>query len=339
MRAYQVEAFNGPDGLRLNAGRPDVAAGSGQILVKMRAGSLNFRDLMVVKGAYGSKTKTNVIPLSDGAGDVVAVGDGVTRFKVGDRVASSFFQDWIAGSIHGRTMESALGGALDGMLSEYAVLSEHGVIKIPDHLSYQEAACLPCAALTAWHALVDVGNLRAGQTVLVQGTGGVSLFALQFSKLMGASVILTSSSDAKLERAKALGADHLINYKTTPDWDKQVYKLTGGAGVDVVVEVGGAGTLEKSIRSVRLGGTIGLIGVLTGPHQIDPMPILWKSVRLNGIFVGSVAMFEAMNKAISVAKLHPVIDKVFGFEQVADAYRYLESGAHFGKIVIDFDKA
>ena len=219
MRAYQVESFAGADGLRLEANRPDVVAGPGQILIKVKAGSLNYRDLMVVRGAYGSKTKSNVIPLSDGAGDVVAVGTGVTRFKVGDRVAGSFFQDWVAGGIHSRTMDSALGGALDGMLADYAALSEHGAVHIPAHLNYQEAACLPCAALTAWHALVDVGNLRAGQTVLVQGTGGVSLFALQFAKMMGASVILTSSSDAKLERAQALGADHLINYKTHPDWE------------------------------------------------------------------------------------------------------------------------
>jgi NADPH:quinone reductase-like Zn-dependent oxidoreductase len=337
MKAYQVHSFNGPDGLSLNANQPDVEAGPGQIKVKVRAGSLNYRDLMVVKGAYGPKTKQNVIPLSDGVGEVVAIGPGVTRFKVGDRVAGTFFQNWIAGTIHDQTMDSALGAALDGMLAENVVLSENGAVAIPPHLSYQEAACLPCAALTAWHALVDCAGLRAGQTVLVQGTGGVSLFALQFSKMMGASVILTSSSDAKLERAKSLGADHLINYKTTPDWDRAVNKLTDGRGVDVVVEVGGAGTLEKSMRSVRLAGTIGLIGVLTGAHQIDPMPILWKSIRLNGIFVGSQAMFEAMNRAISTAKLRPIIDRVFGFDDAQNAYRHMESAAHFGKIVISLD--
>jgi len=337
MKAYQVQSFAGSDGVKLETNLADVQPGHGQIKVKVKAASLNYRDQMVSKGAYGSKTKKNVIPLSDGAGEVVAIGERVTRFKVGDRVAGSFFQDWIAGAIHGRTMDSAMGGALDGMLAEYVVLSEYGAIAVPPHLNYQEAACLPCAALTAWHALVESADLRAGQTVLVQGTGGVSLFALQFSKMMGASVILTSSSDAKLERAKALGADHLINYKTNPDWEKKVYEITAGRGVDVVVEVGGAGTLEKSMRAVRLGGTIGLIGVLTGAHQIDPMPVLWKSIRLNGIFVGSLAMFEAMNRAISAAKSHPVIDKVFGFDDAPNAYRHMESGSHFGKIVIDCD--
>jgi NADPH:quinone reductase-like Zn-dependent oxidoreductase len=229
-----------------------------------------------------------------------------------------------------------MGGAIDGMLAEYVVLNQDGVVKIPAHLSYEEGATLPCAAVTAWHALISEGRLAAGETVLTQGTGGVSIFALQFSKLLGARVISTSSSDAKLERVRGMGADELINYKTTPDWEKPARALTG-IGVDHVVEVGGAGTLEKSMKAVRTGGTISLIGVLTGATgEINPRPILMRNIRVQGIYVGSREMFEAMNRAISLHKLHPVVDRVFPFADAVEAYRHMESGAHFGKIVIGF---
>jgi NADPH:quinone reductase-like Zn-dependent oxidoreductase len=273
--------------------------------------------------------------MSDGAGEVVAVGEGVTRVKVGDRVAGIFFQDWIAGALTKEKMNSALGGAINGLLTEYAVLSQDGLVLLPDHLSYEEGATLPCAAVTAWHALVTKGSVTAGETVLVLGTGGVSIFALQFAKLHGARVIVTSSSDAKLERAKELGASEVINYKSTPNWEERVYELTARNGVDHVVEVGGAGTLEKSIRAVRVGGRISLIGVLTGgAGEVNPMPVLMKSLTVQGIYVGSREMFEAMNQAIALHQLKPVIDRIFPLTEAQEAYRYMKSAAHFGKIVI-----
>jgi NADPH:quinone reductase-like Zn-dependent oxidoreductase len=273
--------------------------------------------------------------MSDGAGDVVAVGDGVTRVNVGERVAGIFFQDWQAGEINKSIMKSALGGEMNGMLSEYVVLDQAGIVILPEHLSYEEGATLPCAAVTAWHGLVSKGNLKAGDTVLALGTGGVSIFALQFAKLHGARVIITSSNDQKLAQAEALGADATINYKANPDWEAEVYRSTAGIGVDHVVEVGGAGTLEKSIKAVRYGGRISLIGVLTGfAGQINPQPILGKSIALQGIYVGSREMFEAMNRAIAQAHLKPVIDRVFPFSEARAAYDYLQSGSHFGKVVI-----
>jgi NADPH:quinone reductase-like Zn-dependent oxidoreductase len=288
-----------------------------------------------VLGRYRMPTKPNVVPLSDGAGEVVEVGPGVTRVKVGDRVAGNFFQRWPGGHASADTQASALGGSIDGMLREYAVLEEDGVVKLPAHLSYQEGACLPCAGVTAWNALVEHGRLIAGQTVLVQGTGGVSMFALQFCKLFGADVIATSSSDAKLERAKKLGAAHGVNYKTTPDWDKAAVELTGGVGVDQVVEVGGAGTIAKSLGALRMGGKISMIGVLSGAADLNPMLIMGKRANVQGISVGSTQMFEAMNRAITVAGMKPVIDKVFPFEETPAAFRHMQSAQHFGKIVID----
>ncbi|MBE9169446.1 NAD(P)-dependent alcohol dehydrogenase [Pleurocapsales cyanobacterium LEGE 06147] len=273
--------------------------------------------------------------MSDGAGEVVAVGEGVTRVKVGDRVAGTFFQNWISGKIDRSVMSSDLGGSIDGVLAEYVVLNQDGVVLIPEHLSYAEGATLPCAAVTAWHALVTKGNLQAGETVLVLGTGGVSVFATQFAKLHGAKVIATSSSDRKLEQMRELGADMTINYKTTPDWEKQVYELSDRVGVDHVVEVGGAGTLAKSLQAVRYGGRVHLIGVLSGfGGEISPMPILFKSVTVNGIYVGSKEMFEAMNQAIAKAQLKPVIDRIFPLAEATQAYEYLKSGSHLGKVVI-----
>ncbi len=274
-------------------------------------------------------------PLSDGAGEVIAVGDSVTRVAVGDRVAGLFFQNWLEGDVFAAVHDAALGGSIDGMLAEHPLLSEEGVVVIPDHLSYEEAATLPCAAVTVWNSLVEQGSLRAGDTVLLLGTGGVSIFGLQLAKQCGARVIITSSSDEKLLRAKALGADETINYKTTPDWEKSVWDLTGKRGVDHVVEVGGAGTLEKSLRSVRHGGTVGLIGVLTGfEAQVNPIAILQKSIRLQGIYVGSRAMFESMSRALTQSSMRPIIDRVFAFGEAPAAYDHLRSGSHFGKIVI-----
>jgi NADPH:quinone reductase-like Zn-dependent oxidoreductase len=335
MKVYEIREPKGIDHVQLSE-RPDPAPGYGEVLIRMKAASLNYRDLAVARGAYGRGVPYPLIPLSDGAGEVAAIGPGVTRVATGDRVAGIFMQTWLAGPIHEEYGKSALGGSVDGMLAEYAVLNQDGVVKIPEHLTYEEAAALPCAAVTAWNALVSSGGLIAGETVLTQGTGGVSIFALQFARIFGARTISTSSSDAKLERVKNMGASDCINYKSTPDWDKAVRALTG-IGVDHVVEVGGAGTLEKSIKAVRPGGTISLIGVLTGGDgTINPRPLLMKTIRLQGIYVGSREMFETMNRAISLHKIRPVIDRVFPFAEAVAAYRHLESGAHFGKVVIGF---
>ena len=332
MKTYELHAGFGFDNLKL-VDRPDPQAGPGQVLVRMKAWSLNFRDLLVVTGAYNPRMKLPMVPLSDGAGEVIAVGSGVTRFRTGDRVTSTFMQKWVAGELTDEAGKSALGGAINGILSELVAFAEDGLVRVPDHLTFEEAATLPCAALTAWNALVDSGRVKAGETVLVQGTGGVSLFALQFAKLHGAKVIATSSSDAKLARVRELGAVATINYKTTPEWGKAAAALTGG--VDHVIEVGGAGTLGESLRAVRPSGHIALIGVLTGgAATFNPVPILMKAVRLQGIMVGSRVMFEAMNRAIAFHALKPIIDRVFEFGQVADALKHMQNGTHFGKMVV-----
>ncbi|MEJ1931385.1 NAD(P)-dependent alcohol dehydrogenase [Nostoc sp. NIES-2111] len=333
MKAYEIASGKGIDALKL-CGRSQPQPSAGQVLVQVRANSLNYRDLLVVEGAYAS-AQYPLIPLSDGAGDVVAVGEGVTRVKVGDRVAAIFFQDWISDSLTREKMKSDLGGGIDGMLAEYVVLNQEGLVILPDHLSYADGATLPCAAVTAWHSLVTKGNISADDTVLLLGTGGVSIFALQFAKIYGARVIITSGSDEKLAQARQLGADETINYKTTPDWEKKVYELTGRTGVDHVIEVGGAGTLPKSLQAIRISGRVSLIGVLSGRgNTIDPMPILFKSLTVQGIYVGSREMFEAMNQVISQHQLQPIIDRVFPFTEAPAAYNYLKSGAHFGKVVI-----
>ncbi len=329
-----VDAF-GVENLRI-VELPEPSPGPGEVVVEVRACSLNYRDLTVARGGYGRAVKTPLIPLSDGAGEVVATGEGVTRVKRGDRVAGIFMQKWIAGPVDDEKAASAMGGAINGMLSQRVCLNAEGLTRFPEHLSFEEAATLPCAALTAWNALFRSGGLRPGESVLVQGTGGVSIFALQFAKMAGARVIATSSSPAKLDRLKLMGADEVLNYKTTPEWDKPVRELTNGAGVDHIVEVGGAGTLPLSIKAVRRGGHIALIGVLTGGGEIDPRPILMKAIRVQGIYVGSREMFEEMNRAIALSGLRPAIEKIFRFEEIADAMRYMESGAHFGKICIRF---
>lgn len=334
MKAFRIHAFGGPENLHLDE-MPQPTPGPGQVLVRVRAASLNFRDLLVLGGRYNKKLPLPAIPLSDGAGEVAAVGAGVTRVKVGDRVAAIFMQSWLAGRPTEEDAKSALGGAIDGVLAEFAVFPETGLVHLPDALSFEEGATLPCAAVTAWNALFESGSVKAGDTVLVQGTGGVSLFALQFAKLAGARVIATSSSDQKLERVLNLGAASGINYKATPEWGDRARELGDGRGVDHVVEVGGVGTLPQSLRAVRMAGQVSLIGVLTGgAGEVNTAQILMKHVRVQGIFVGSRAMFEAMNRAIRAHDLHPVIDRAFPLEETPDAYRHMESGAHFGKIVI-----
>ncbi len=340
MKTYQINQYGSLDGLTQTELPEPPAPGPGEIIVKVHAVSLNYRDLMIVLGQYGpgGEMPHGLIPLSDGAGEVIAVGEGVSRVAVGDRVAGTFFQTWLDGHILNVYQKSALGGAAGGMMSEYVLLSENGVVTLPDYLSYEEAASLPCAAVTAWNGLVEQGRLSAGQSVLLLGTGGVSVFALQIAKLHGARVILTSSSDEKLARAKELGAGETINYKTDPDWEKTVWRLTGKAGVDHVVEVGGPGTLEKSLQATRQGGSVALIGVLSDPAaKISPIPIFGKSLHLNGIYVGSRAMFQRMLQAFAVNGVRPVIDRVFPFAEARDAYGYLQSGAHFGKIVVTME--
>jgi NADPH:quinone reductase-like Zn-dependent oxidoreductase len=334
MKAWQLTAPTGVDALELtDLAEPKPALG--QVLVRVRAASLNYRDLMVTSGRYGAGVPLPLIPLSDGAGEIAAVGAGVTKWKIGDRVTGTFFQNWQAGPIRKEAFETALGGSINGMLSEYVALSAEGIIGIPSHLSFEEAATLPCAALTAWHALVADGKISAGQTVLVLGTGGVSIFALQFAKMHGARVIVTSSSDAKLARAKVLGADETINYKTTPDWEKEVFRLTEKVGADHIVEVGGTDTFPKSLRALAMGGTISVIGGVSGFTSDVPLrDILGKSALIRGIFVGSRDMFAAMNRAISQHQLKPVIDRVFPFAEAQATYRYQESGVHFGKVLI-----
>ncbi|MEA3186997.1 MAG: hypothetical protein QOD99_827 [Chthoniobacter sp.] len=334
MRAWQLTAQTGADALKLNElDQPTPIAN--QVLVRVRATSLNYRDLMLASGSYGAPVSLPLIPLSDGAGEIVAAGEGVTQWKVGDRVAGTFFQKWLTGRVQREAFDSTLGGTVEGMLAEYVALSADGVIAIPPHMSFEEGATLPCAALTAWHALVTSGKVSADQTVLLLGTGGVSVFALQFAKMHGARVIITSSSDEKLARAKALGADETINYRATPDWENEVFRLTAKAGADHVIEVGGADTFPKSLRALALGGTISVIGGVSGfTSNVALAEILGKSALIRGIYVGSREMFEAMNSAISGHQLKPAIDRVFPFSEAPAAYRYQESGAHFGKIVI-----
>ena len=333
MKLYRFPRADGIDTLALHeASRP--VPGRGQILVRMRAASLNYRDLNVAAGrAARGSVPENLVPLSDGAGEVVETGPDVARVKVGDRVAGMFMQTWLGGEIEPAHIDSSRGGAIDGVLAEHVLFDQDGVVPVPAHLSFEEAATLPCAGVTAWNALYAGRPLRTGETVLVLGTGGVSIFALQFARAAGARVIATSSSDDKLARAKVLGAHDGINYRNHPEWHERVLALTGGRGVDHVVEVGGAGTLSRSVEATRVGGQVHLIGVLTG-GEINPTPILRRNILLRGIYVGSRQMFEAMNAAISLHALRPVIDRTFDFGQAREAYHYMKSQQHVGKVVI-----
>ena len=334
MRLYRLPHAAGIDSLTAAEAETPVA-GRGQALIRMRAASLNYRDLMIINGrAARGAPPANLVPLSDGAGEVVAVGPEVTRVKPGDRVAACFMQSWIGGPIDPDDAASSMGGAIDGVLSEYCLFDQNGLVHLPPHLSFEQGATLPCAGVTAWNALFGGQTLFPGDSVLVLGTGGVSVFALQFAHGMGARVICTSSSDAKLERVRALGASDTINYTRTPDWQDEVRRLTGKAGVDLVAEVGGAGTLARSMQATRAGGRIAVIGVLTGRAEIDPGPILFRRLCLQGILVGSRRMFETMNRAIEALSLQPVIGRRFGFDEVPAALSHLKSGGHFGKVVI-----
>lgn len=332
MRAWQIVSNKGIDGLRL-AECPSPECGAGEVKVRVRASSINYRDLGTVRDPESRKLPYPRIPNSDAAGEVIAVGAGVTGLKTGDRVASCFFQRWVDGACSADAMASALGGAIDGVLAEELVLKADGVVPIPQHLSYEAAATLSCAALTAWNALAEAARVKAGDTVLLLGTGGVSIFALQFTNLLGARAIITSSSDEKLERARKLGAWQTINYRNVPDWDRAVLEYTGGAGVDATVEVGGAGTLPKTVAATRIAGTISLIGVLSG-GLIDPAQAMRKSIKVQGIYVGSRRMFLDMNRAITAHAMNPVIDRAFAFEDAKSAYHAMQGADHFGKLVI-----
>jgi len=337
MRVWEIRESFGLESLKL-CERETPRPGPGQVVVRVRAASLNYRDLLTVEGLYNPKQPLPLVPLSDGAGEVEAVGNEVQRVAPGDRVAGVFAPHWIAGRPTRERLRSTLGGPLDGMLAERVCLDAEGVVRFPEHLSFEEAACLPCAAVTAWNAVAGTDPLVAGETLLVLGTGGVSLLALQLARACGARVVVTSSSDAKLARARALGATDVVNYRTSPEWDRVVKDLTGGTGVDRVVEVGGAGTLARSLRCVRIGGTICLIGNLAGlDAQLNLAQVFMRAVRLQGVLVGSRESFEAMNRAIALHELRPPIDRVFSFDEVPAAFAHLKSGAHFGKLVVRVD--
>ena len=334
MKAYVVQEPFGLDALTLIE-RPDPHPGPGQVLVRMRAVSLNYRDLLVIKGVW--RPKESRIPGSDGVGEVIAVGAGLTRVQTGDRVAGIFYPGWIDGDVTPEKLQApSLGGSgADGTLAELVTFDEEAVVQVPEHLSDEEAATLPLAGVTAWHAIIRRSGVKKGETVLVQGTGGVSLFAAQFAHMVGAHVIVTSSSDEKLRRARELGAIDGINYKTSPTWDERALALTASRGVDHVIEVVGAENLTRSLNAVRMSGTISVIGLLGGTSaQIETFGFVEKNVRLHGILVGSREMFEEMNQAIAEYKLKPVVDRVFGFDEVPAALRYLETGSHFGKVCV-----
>ncbi len=335
MKLYRINHPGSLAGLELcDAVQPEP--GQGQVVVKMRAAALNFRDLMIVNDYYVFPTKPGLIPLCDGAGEVVAIGEGVTRFGIGDAVLPNFLQKWIGGKLTPDTMGFDIGGALPGVLAQYIVLDQEGLVAMPSNLSFHEGASLACAGLTAWNGLVGQEPIFPGDVVLVQGTGGVSLFALQFAKLFGARVIATTSSAEKVDYFRKIGADDVINYVETPEWDKAVQDLTGGRGVDRVIEVGGPSTLERSARSLRIGGRISAIGFVAGiGEKIDPVALIARQASLDVVAAGSRSDFEKMNRAIAQHGLHPVIDKVFAFEAARDAYEHLTARRHVGKVVID----
>ncbi len=335
MRVFQIEGDWGLDHLRLST-RPQPEPGPGQVLLKMKASSLNYRDLVVPNRGYGNRTGTlPLIPVSDGVGEVVAVGAGVRRVAVGDRVCPTFFQHWVSGDASLERLTGSLGGPIDGTMTEYMCLSEEGVARAPAHLTDIEAATLPCAALTAWSAVVTHGVTRPGDRVLVQGCGGVALFAVAFARLVGAHVTVITSSDERAARVRTLGADAAVNYRTVPEWAQATREITGGAGYDLILELGGERTLPQSLKCIRPGGTIAMIGVLSGGTMTASLGmIVTRQVRLQGITVGSRDGFEAMLRAIAQHRLRPVVDRVFAFEELKEALACLGGGTQFGKICI-----
>ncbi len=336
MKKFELQGFAGLEDLK-QVECPIPEPGHGEVLIRMKTASLNYRDLITVSGGYGKSVRTPLVPLSDGCGEVVALGESVTSVAVGDRVATLFFQNWLSGPPTLTALASALGGGLDGVAQEYMVLKQEGVVKVPDYLTDEGVACLPCAGLTAWRALQVEGGLKPGETVLLLGTGGVSIFGLQFAKAGGAEVIITSSSDDKLARTRELGANHTINYRDEPKWSKTVRDLTGYMGVDHVLEVGGVGTLKQSMMSLKIGGHISLIGVLAADDDNFRLgAAVAMNAKLQAISVGSRASFEAMTKAMDLHKIVPVVDKTFAFDELIPALDHMKSGSHFGKICIGF---
>jgi NADPH:quinone reductase-like Zn-dependent oxidoreductase len=334
MRVWSLTA-PGLENLSLDE-HAEPTPGPGEVLVRIKAASLNYRDLMIATGRYSRGAKYPLVPLSDGAGEIAAVGSGVTMWRAGDRVVTSFFSGWVDGPQTPEKASTALGGAVDGVLADAVVLPARGVVRTPEHMSDAEAATLPCAALTAWHALFEgVDPLRPGQTVLLEGTGGVSIFALQLAKLAGARVLITSSQDDKLRRARELGADETIHYKTEPEWQDRVREKTDGRGVDHVLEVGGKDTLGRALASLSFGGQLHLIGGVSGFSTELPLgPMAQTNARVRRIYVGSVSMFESMNRALSLHRVRPVMDRSFRFDEVRAALEYLQSASHFGKVVL-----
>ncbi|MFC3070655.1 zinc-dependent alcohol dehydrogenase family protein [Phenylobacterium soli] len=338
MRSLQVTEPWGLDRLEV-VDLPDPTPGPGEVLVRMRAVSLNYRDFLMVNGIYGRAPSASgaVIPFSDGCGVVEAIGPGVTRFKVGDRVATLFFQGWISGPPTLEKISTALGFPIPGAGRELGVFSQEGLSKVPDFLTDQQVACLPCAALTAWRGLFEDARLKPGDTAVLQGTGGVSIFGLQFAHAAGLKTIITSSSDDKLKRAAELGADVGLNYKSDPEWSKGVRAATGGVGADIILEVGGGGTIEQSMRAIRIGGHIAIIGVVAGAgNPFNPAALIGNSAKLQGLSVGSREAFEAMCQAIELHKIQPVVDKVFAWTEAKAAFEAMAAGSHFGKIVLEF---
>jgi len=335
MEAYRIDRFGSVDGIILRSSE-DPRPGPRQVLMRVRASSLNYRDLMVLKGGGRGPTKLGVVPLSDGAGEVAAIGEGVTRVKIGDRIAGCFHPRWFGGPIKPDYLTDRLGANIDGVLAGYAIFNEEAVVPLPSHLSFEEAATLPCAAVTAWVALTGHRRVTAGDTVLTQGSGGVSVFALQFAKVLGARVIATTSTAAKAERLKAVGASEVINYTETADWDEKARELTEGRGVDCVVEIGGPGTIAMSLGALAVGGHVSLIGASLSPSGagLDPLLLTGRGITVGSISVGSRADFETMNRAIAMHRLRPVVDRTFPFAEAKAAYRHFEGRGHFGKVVI-----
>jgi NADPH:quinone reductase-like Zn-dependent oxidoreductase len=336
MKAYELHPEEGFGALQIVDRPRPSAPGAHDVRVRVRAVSLNYRDIVIARGSQ--KRAKRIVPASDGAGEVVAVGDKVTRVKIGDRVAAAFFPTWISGPFAEEHHSNALGGSIDGVLAEEMVLPEGAWVKIPSHFAFEQASTLPCAGVTAWHALFEAATLKPGYNVLVQGTGGVSIFALQLARAAGAGVIATSSSADKRARLEQMGAAKTIDYREDPKWGNAVRAAAGGRGVDVAVEVGGAGTFDQSVKALRFGGTMSILGTLTGTQgPIDTYSVLHKSIRVHGVYVGSVAMFEDLVRALEASKIEPIIDKVFPFAEARAAYEHLASGTHFGKVVIRVD--